>query len=166
MSKTLKHAIEIIDAALKKLIEKFQRHFRFSTLTPAHKESQVFGQDASELCRALSNCIDRIKLSHPHFKIGLAETGVARKQRAHMSKELDALIKNLGDLKNYFNYVQKHEGRLPRRSPAGGLCTILTLGAYKPNKLVKFNDEPMIKYAESLEDSFKKLVKKELETIF
>ncbi len=163
MTKKLERAIKNMNEALERLVKKFRRQFRFSTLTPMQQDPGTFGHDAIELYQELCDCIRRIKLSRPYFMIGLAESGATAKQRMRVDNELNELLKELKDLRDYFDYVQKHRGRIPRYSHAAGLCTILTLGAYKPNKLVKFNDEPMIKYAESLEDSFKKLVKKELE---
>ncbi len=165
MTKKLERAIKNINEALGRLVKKFRRQFRFSTSTPMQQDPGILAHDAIELYTELCNCVRRIKLSRPYFMAGLAESGATTKQRTRIAEKLHNLVNELEDLRDYFNYVQKHRGRIPRYSLTAGLCNILTFGAYKPNKLVKFNDEPMIKYAEGLKNSFNKLVETDLAAV-
>lgn len=144
-----------IDDVLYYLERLFKQQFKFTSRTPSMIGSSEMEHTAGNIAPVLKKCAEDVEIKGERMFQALRKTGLDKRKLIKLKKYTEEVVSALAELRDYFYCIKKLHGVLPKFIPAITLGRILSFGLYKgTNRLVKFNDEPMLTYIFGLNRTF------------
>lgn len=151
LNKRVREAAVNINRDLEYLITKFKQQFKFRNTKSEDHTAGIRIHEAGQLYPLLKEAIHHVERNSFELRMGLLESGERKSNVVKVDKTMTKVLDELHTLKDYFEYVIKHRGELPRFAPAVTVGRMLSAGIYRgTNRLVKYNKIPMLRWMEEL----------------